>query len=236
MPASSETKPKILVIEDDRSLRQGLAMSLGLAGYDVLTAADGDEGMRLAFDRRPDLIVLDIMLPGCNGLDILRELRKRGESVPVLVLSALDSISQKVRGLDVGADDYMAKPFDLKELLARINVMLRRRRAESQEGSELSAGPLCLDIARRRATVDGKALALSAKEFDLLRLLVAAPGQVFTRERIIERVWGWGYEGTERTVDNVMARLRQKLGNTERVRDCLHTVPCVGYKFELPSE
>ncbi len=225
-------KDVVLVIEDDRALRDGLALNLGLQGYEVLKAADGDEGMRLAFDVRPNLIVLDIMMPGWTGLDILEELRKCGEDVPVLILSARGRSTDKVKGLDLGADDYMSKPFDLPELIARVRAMLRRRHAEEQALPDLSFGDVVIDRVARSVRVKGRDVDLSAKEFDLLTLLATSPGQVFTRETILERVWGWDYEGTARTVDNFISSLRKKLRVGPRPQRLIHTVPRVGYKLE----
>jgi len=225
-------KDVVLVIEDDRSLREGLAMNLRLQGYEALTAADGDEGMRMAFDARPDLIVLDIMMPGWTGLDIVQELRKRRQDVPVLILSARNAMPDKVRGLDLGADDYMTKPFDLPELIARVQAMLRRRHAQAEAIPGLSVGNIVIDRAARSVRVGRKQVALSAKEFDLLCLLAGSPGQVFTRETILENIWGWDYDGTERTVDNFVASLRKKLATGRRATKYIRTVPRVGYKFE----
>lgn len=225
-------KDMILVVEDDRALRKGLAMNLRLQGYEVLTASDGDEGMRMAFDSRPDLIVLDIMMPGWTGLDILNELRKRGVQVPVLILSARNTTPNKVEGLNLGADDYMTKPFDLPELIARIQAMLRRQRSQEQDTAELSIGDIVIDRLARTVEIRGKQIELSAKEFDLLCLLAGSPGQVFSREAILEKVWGWEYEGTARTVDNFVASLRKKLRVGRRTQACIRTVPRVGYKLE----
>jgi two-component system alkaline phosphatase synthesis response regulator PhoP len=222
---------RILVVEDNRSLREGLAMNLKLNGYTPLTAADGETGMQLAFDGRPDLIVLDLMLPGWSGLEILEELRHRGNHVPVLILSARDATSDKVTGLELGADDYLTKPFDLPELLARIGVMLRRTQAPEPETSRIKTGELCLDTAARSVTRAGNPVELSAKEFDMLALLVKAPNLVFSRESILEHVWGWDYEGTARTVDNFVANLRRKLALSPRGRGTIQTVPRVGYKY-----
>ncbi len=230
-PARAGGAPaRLLVIEDDRSLREGLAMNLRLNGYETLTAADGDEGLRRAFDDRPDLVILDLMLPGCPGLEILEELRRRAREVPVLILSARRETADKVAGLRLGADDYLTKPFDLPELLARVERRLAaaRRRAASQPPLEI--GPLRIDRQARRVAVDGREVPLTAREFDLLCLLASAPHQVFTRETILERVWGWDYEGTARTVDNFVASLRRKLGGRRR-RRCIVTVPRVGYRL-----
>jgi len=225
-------KDVILVIEDDRALRDGLAMNLRIQGYEVLTAEDGESGMRLAFEARPDLIVLDIMMPCCSGLDILEALRERGEKVPVLILSARGAVPDKVAGLNLGADDYMTKPFDRSELIARIEARLRGRRAAKQQAPEIIAGVISIDQASRKVTADGREVHLSAREFDLLRLLAATPGRVFTRENILQRLWGWDYDGTARTVDNFVAALRKKLG-PGRAAAYIRTVPRVGYKLDV---
>lgn len=223
--AKTET---ILIVEDDRSLREGLALNLRLEGYDILTASDGEEGMRLAFESRPDLIVLDIMMPGLTGLDILEELREQGERVPVLILSARNTSPNKVEGLKLGADDYMTKPFDLPELIARIEVMLRRQRIEQAALPDLRFDDIVIQQSTRQVTIAGEAVDLSAKEYDILCLLAGSPGKVFTRGTILQRVWGWGYEGTERTIDNFVANLRKKFGD----RQVIKTVPRLGYKFD----
>jgi two-component system, OmpR family, alkaline phosphatase synthesis response regulator PhoP len=222
----------VLVVEDDRALCQGLALNLRRAGYRVLTATDGQAGMRQAFDDRPDLIVLDVMLPGYNGLEILAELRRRGERVPVLILSARDRTAQKVEGLGLGADDYLAKPFELSELLARCEALLRRRRNEREDEPEIIFGAVRIDPAGRSVTRDGRPLALSAKEFDLLCLLARAPGRVLDREAILDRVWGFGFDGTARTVDNFISSLRQKIEPDPSRPRHIVTVRGVGYKLE----
>ena len=221
----------ILVIEDDRSLREGLAMNFRLRGYRVVTAADGDEGLRSAFDERPDLVVLDLMLPGVDGLEILSELRGREVAVPVLILSARDRLQDKVRGLEIGADDYLTKPFQLPELMARVEVMLRRQRAERRAANALEFGEVRLDRQARRVTVCGEEVALSAREFDLLCLLAGSPGRAFTRQAILERVWGWGFEGTARTVDNFIRSLRQKIEADPAQPRHIVTVRHVGYRL-----
>jgi len=222
----------ILVVEDDRSLREGLAMNFRLRGYRVLTAADGDEGLRAAFDARPDIIVLDLMLPGSDGLEILTELRRREVGVPVLILSARDRLQDKVRGLEIGADDYLTKPFQLPELIARVEVILRRRRTARPAVNALEFGDVRLDPEGRRVTVREAEVALSAREFDLLALLAGSPGRAFTREAILERVWGWSFEGTARTVDNFIRSLRQKIEADPAQPRHIVTVRHVGYRLE----
>jgi two-component system alkaline phosphatase synthesis response regulator PhoP len=235
-PATSK-KPKavILVIEDDRALREGLALNLRLHGYAPCVAEDGEVGMRMAFDSKPDLIVLDIMMPCWTGLDILEELRKRGESVPVLILSARSTTPDKVEGLTMGADDYMTKPFDLPELIARIEVMLRRRRSEKDSLPPLIFGNVTIDRIGRVVNVNNKPIQLSAREFDLLCLLAATPGTVYSRDTILERVWGWDYEGTARTVDNFIANLRKKLQPNPKDPQYIQTIPRIGYRLEVPK-
>jgi len=222
----------VLVVEDDHSLREGLALNFRLHGYDVVTAADGEEGMRKAFDMRPDLIVLDIMLPGYSGLEILSELREKGEQVPVLVLSSRDELDDKVEGLGLGADDYLTKPFELPELLARVEAMLRRRRAEHTEEPQITFGKVTIDMTGREVTVGEERVGLSAKEFDLLCLLARSPERAFTREQILEKVWGWDFEGTARTVDNFILSLRNKIEADPSRPRYIKTVRQVGYKFE----
>ena len=235
MSASAERPgggESILVVEDDRSLREGLAMNFRLRGYRVLTAATGDEGLRAAFDGRPDLVVLDLMLPGVDGLGILSELRGRQVDVPVLILSARDRLDDKVRGLEIGADDYMTKPFQLPELVARVEALLRRRRGERHAATALAFGDVRIDPEGRRVTVRGAEVPLSAREFDLLALLAGAPGRAFTRESILEKVWGWSFEGTARTVDNFIRSLRQKVEADPARPRHLVTVRHVGYRLE----
>jgi DNA-binding response OmpR family regulator len=224
--------PAVLVIEDDRALREGLALNLELHGYRVESAADGEQGMARAFDARPDLIILDIMLPGYSGLEILSELRARRVDVPVLILSARGSLGHKVEGLELGADDYVTKPFELPELLARVDARLRRRRLERQAAPAIVFGEVVIEPAGREVRLRGEPVALSQKEFELLCLLAGAPGRVFSRAEILDRVWGFGFEGTARTVDNFILTLRQKLEvNPSRPRH-LKTVRQVGYKLE----
>ncbi len=229
-----DKREKILVVEDDRSLREGLAMNLRLRKYHVITAVNGDEGMQMAFDERPDLIIMDIMMPSWSGLDILEEMRKREEKTPVLILSAKNTTQNKVQGLDLGADDYLGKPFDLPELIARVEALLRRQRAKEESLPELAFKDLVIDQSARNVKINGKTVELSAKEFDILCLLASSPGAVFSRETILEKVWGWDYEGSERTVDNFVASLRKKLNPGRRRNPCIRTVPKVGYKFETP--
>jgi two-component system alkaline phosphatase synthesis response regulator PhoP len=220
----------ILVVEDDKSLREGLAMNFQLQGYRVVTAANGDDGMRMAFDERPDLIVLDVMLPGWSGLEILSEIRAKAQDVPVLILSARNKTDHKLEGFDLGADDYVTKPFELPELLARAEALLRRGRRTAEP--PVRFGDVELDPMRRTVTVRGEQVALSARELDLLLLLARSPGRPFSRETILDRIWGWGFDGTVRTVDNFIMALRQKIEADPSHPRHIKTVRQVGYKLD----
>jgi len=230
--ARDERPPTVLVIEDDRALREGLLLNFELHGYRALGAADGEEGLRLAFDARADLIVLDVMLPGYSGLEILAELREKQVGVPVLILSAQDTLRHKVTGLELGADDYVTKPFELPELLARTDAILRRRRMERQAEPKIAFGQVVIDPAACEVSLRGRHVALSQKEYELLCLLARAPGRVFSRAEILDRVWGFGFEGTARTVDNFILTLRQKLEADPARPRHLKTVRQMGYRLD----
>ncbi len=224
-----DTVYRILVIEDDLSILSGLSMNLRFDGYDVLQAQDGRLGLQRALDERPDLLVLDLMLPQMNGYEVLKELRRRGSNVPVVMLSAKGLEPDKILGLDLGADDYVVKPFGLQELLARIKAVLRRRYGTKEV---IAFGDSAVDLAAKRATRAGKQLELTAQEFRLLEHLVAHPGRTFSRPELISGAWGFDYQGTERTVDNFVRQLRQKFEvNADRPRHFL-TVRGLGYRFE----
>jgi DNA-binding response OmpR family regulator len=225
---------RILVIEDDPSILRGLQLNLGMEGYIVRSAVDGETGLQLAKSEHPDLLVVDLMLPRMGGLEVVRELRKDDPELPILILSAKGQESDKVSGLQLGADDYIVKPFGLKELLARIDALLRRRRARGETGPNKAvkrAGFIELDLDARRATVHGRALDLTSREFDLLAFFVSHPDRVFSREQLMESVWGSRYFGTARTVDNFIARLRAHIGDDAEQPRHFETVRGVGYRF-----
>lgn len=228
---NSTSGETILVVEDNQALREGLVMNFRNRGYGVDSAEDGLEGMRKAMTTRPDLIVLDVMLPGQSGLDILTELRRNRRKVPVLILSARGRTDDKVEGLENGADDYLAKPFELAELIARVEAMLRRRRADTAQDRPVTFGPVALYRERRQVYFDGREIELSAKEFGVLDLLAEAPGRPRTREEILDRVWGWDFEGSARTVDNFIVSLRQKLERDPGRPRHIVTARGVGYKL-----
>jgi len=223
---------RILVIEDDADIALSLRLTLERGGeFSVEVAAEGALGLKRAIDRPPDLILLDVNLPGMDGFEVCRQLRKDPATAetPVIMLTARIGESDRVLGLDLGADDYITKPFSPKEALARIRAVLRRSDRTASGSEVLADGPLRIDVAGRRAEVAGRDLALTRKEFDLLVELMKQRGRVLTRERLLETVWGYDYPGETRTVDVHVRRLRQKLGAT--VDDRVETVVGVGYRY-----
>ena len=224
---------RLLLVEDDPTLRQALAFNLTREGYDVATAADGEAGLDAARSDRLDLILLDVMLPGMSGVEVLRVLRREGVTTPVIVLSAKGDEIDRVVGLKVGADDYVAKPFSRPELLARIEAVLRRQRREPDEPERreaLSFGTVHIDVARREVSVDGEQVHLTTKEFDLLAHMASNPGRIFTRDQLLARIWGYDYLGDGRTVDVHVSWLRGKLRGRDG-HNHFRTVRGVGYAF-----
>jgi two-component system, OmpR family, response regulator MprA len=215
----------LLVIDDDEQLLTALRRALAYEGYDVAVAPSGEEGLRLARDAPPDLVVLDVRLPGIDGLEVCRRLRA-GDDVPVLMLTARDEVADRVAGLDAGADDYLVKPFAVDELLARVRALLRRRTPGT--GGELRLADLTLDPSTRAVRRGGRDLTLTPKEFDLLTLFLQHPRQVLTRELLFERVWGYDFEGQSNVLDVYVGHLRTKLEADGEPR-LLHTVRGVGY-------
>jgi len=221
----------ILLVEDDPSILRGLQMNLSLEGFRIIAARDGEEGLRFARQHKPDLIVLDVMLPKRSGTDVIRELRADDPDTPILVLSAKDQEADKVLALSLGADDYLAKPFGVAELIARIRAALRRRRRRGEGAGKLSFGTVTVDVEARRITVDGKEVEATAREFDLLRFFIDHPGVAFSREQLMQQVWGPDHFGTVRTVDNFVARLRAKVETDADDPKHIETVRGVGYRF-----
>ena len=219
----------ILVIEDDLSILTGLSMNLRLEGYTLLQAQDGKTGLQQAIDGHPDLIILDVMLPEFNGYEVVKELRRRGNPVPVLMLSAKGTEQDKILGLEAGADDYLAKPFGLQELLARVKAALRRR---FQQSEIFEFSDVVVDLMSKQVTRAGKSVELTAQEFRLLAYFISRVGRIFSREELISGVWGYDYQGTSRTVDNFVSQLRQKLEPDPEDAKHFQTVRGMGYKFE----
>ncbi|MEG6616537.1 response regulator transcription factor [Peptococcaceae bacterium 1198_IL3148] len=222
----------ILIVDDEKLLVKGLKRSLEQEGYQVLVAYDGAEAMSIYHKETIDLVVLDIMLPQMSGLDVCRELRKHTD-IPIIMLTAKGEDVDKIVGLELGADDYMTKPFNTRELLARIKAVMRRisHKTDGQNQYNISAGALELDVPKRKVTNDGKAVDLTAKEFDVLFLLAQNPGRVFTRENLLAAVWGDDYYGDLRTVDVHIRRLREKLEQDPKHPEYILTKWGVGYYF-----
>jgi DNA-binding response OmpR family regulator len=228
----------ILVVDDEPAVSDLLAYNLRKAHYDVLTAADGRTALRLAQQSPPDLILLDLMIPEVDGLDVCRELRK-SSGVPIIMITARGEEIDRVVGLEIGADDYVTKPFSVRELMARVKAVLRRAQRESDE-KEMSTslhgpGHLVMEVERRTVTVGEASIELTRLEFDLLHRLLINCGRVLTRERLLEQAWGYEYVGDTRAVDSAIKRLRSKLREASPQADCIESVRGVGYKIDLPK-
>ena len=224
-----------MVVEDDPSLILGLRMNLERAGFTVREARDGPSGLAAFRKERPDLVLLDLMLPKLDGLEVLREVRQEDRLVPVIIVTALGSESDVVRGLELGANDYVTKPFSVAELIARVRASLRAvrvHRGDAREGGRvLRAGAIELHLDRREVFLDGEVVELKRREFDLLRFLMERPERVLTREQILANCWGDDYDGTDRTVDNFISNLRKKLKEDAEHPRHLRTVWGIGYRF-----
>jgi DNA-binding response OmpR family regulator len=227
---------RILIIEDETPMRTALKDVLEAEGYRVLTAADGDIGLTRAIEEKPDLILLDIMMPKLDGYAVCAELRRLSNPVPVLMLTAKGQVEDRVTGLDVGADDYLVKPFSTEELLARVRALLRRTQRQANTPLQLKLGDVEIDLARQTAVHGRKTIHLTAKEFAMLRLMAGTPGEPVTRERFLDVVWGYTAFPTTRTVDNHIASLRAKIEPDAEAPRWIKTVHGVGYKLEMGKE
>ena len=224
----------ILVIEDDTSILRGLKDNLVFEGYEVLSATEGHEGLSLALEGSPDLILLDIMLPGITGYDICRKVREQKPDLPIIMLTARGKEVDKVAGLDLGADDYVTKPFSISELMARIRSVLRRTRNSAPELEQFSFGNVTLNFKKYQTFVNNKEVHLSAKEYAIMKMFIRHTGDVIHRDRLLDEVWGYESYPTTRTVDNFILDLRKKLeGDPARPKHIL-SIRGVGYKF-VPS-
>ncbi len=222
----------ILLIEDEATVRETLAMNLRAEGYDVLTAADGMTGLDLARDEGPDLIIMDLMLPKLDGLSVCRIVRKDSD-VPIIMLTARGTEMDRITGLETGADDYVVKPFSLGELMARVRANLRRSHADHRtQATRLSAGELSMDLLARRASLGSAELKLTHREFDLLAELMRNQGAVLSRDLLLNRVWGFDYIGDSHTVDVHIRWLREKVEADPSTPRRITTVRGVGYRFE----
>ena len=224
---------RILIIEDEAPMRTALVDVLNGEGYRALTAADGESGLKRALAEKPDLILLDLMMPKLDGYQVCAELRRLAVTTPVLMLTAKGQVEDRVTGLDAGADDYLVKPFSTEELLARVRALLRRVEKQTRTPAKLKLGDVEIDLARQTASRGRKQIHLTAKEFSMLRLLAEAEGEPVTRERFLDVVWGYAAFPTTRTVDNHIASLRAKLEKNPDAPRWLKNVHGVGYKLEL---
>jgi len=224
----------ILLVDDDPGIREMVRLFLEKEGFTVRLAARGDDALTQFRREQPDLILLDVMLPGVDGWDVLRTVRKTS-ALPIIMLTAKDETFDKVLGLELGADDYITKPFDKKEMLARVKAVLRRTQGSEEEHSDVITFPeLSVSLKQYRVTYEGKELDMPPRELEVLYFLCAHPGQVFTREQLLEQVWGFDFIGeSSRTVDVHIKRVREKLPDCERYGWTIRTVWSVGYKFEV---
>ena len=233
---AGDRKMSLLIIEDDENILTAINEYFARAGYDIQTAEDGLAGVQAALQNRPDAIVLDLMLPKMDGLAVCRELREKAPYIPILMLTAKDDVVDKVLGLEMGADDYITKPFSLRELEARIKSVLRRVRAATRtegtgEEAPIVRGRLRIDPAKREVSVGDRQVELTPKEFELLRLFASNPGRVFPRKYLLEKIWDYSYEGYDRTIDSHINRLRAKIEDNPENPQMVLTVWGIGYKF-----
>jgi len=232
-----DLRKKILIVEDDEDIALSLKYNLEKeGGYLVQTAADGEAGLRAASQRTPDLVLLDLNLPGVDGLSVCKQLRRDAATsgVPIVMLTARVEETDRIVGLELGADDYITKPFSMKEMLARIRAVLRRSERGASEPAVYEDGLISLDAASHMLRVQGQEVSLTRKEFDLLAALVGSRGRVLSRDQLLQRVWGYDYFGETRTVDVHIRRLRKKLGRAAQGR--IETVVGVGYRFRASPE
>lgn len=222
---------RVLVVEDDPAILRGLAETLRRETYDVLTAADGETGYQLVREKSPDLLILDLMLPKLSGYEICRKMRSEGLSIPILILTARGDEGDRVLGLDLGADDYVSKPFSLRELLARMRALLRRGQATGSLLNELRVNDVFVDFRSYEARKSGARLEMTRREFQVLRVLASRPGEVISRSELLDQVWGLEVYPTTRTVDNHIASLRAKLEINPAEPVHILTVRGVGYKW-----
>jgi DNA-binding response OmpR family regulator len=227
--------PRVLVVEDEAPMRMALEDVLKAAGYRVLTAADGEAGLALALEEKPDLVLLDVMMPKLDGLALCAELRRQARATPVLMLTARGQVEDRVAGLDTGADDYLVKPFSTDELLARVRALVRRAQQKTTTLERLVLGDVVIDLVKHTARRGKHALKLTAKEYAMLRLLAQSRGEPVTRQRFLDVVWGYTAFPTTRTVDVHVAALRAKIEPDPENPRWITTVHGVGYRLEIGS-
>ncbi|MCX7780284.1 MAG: response regulator transcription factor [Negativicutes bacterium] len=224
---------KVLLVDDEANIRELVKFNLEKAGFGVIEAMDGINAVKLARSEKPDLVVLDLMLPGMDGLEVCRTLKgeKQTSGIPVIMLTAKNEEIDKVIGLELGADDYMTKPFSARELVARVKAVLRRSHREQPTANELAVGNLRLNFSRYEAYLGSERLELTPKEYELLKLFITNTGKVYTREQLLEKVWGYEYFGDTRTVDVHVRHLRAKLAADPEASELIETVRGYGYRF-----
>lgn len=222
---------RILVIEDDTSILRGLADNLAFESYEVLTASDGESGYRLIREQHPDLVILDLMLPRMSGYEVCRKARSEGVKSPIIMLTARGEEADRILGLDLGADDYVSKPFSVRELMARVRAHLRRTQASEEERAVLQFDDVVVDFTRYEARKGSRTLEMTRKEFGVLRYLASRSGKVVSRDELLNEVWGYDATPTTRTVDNHLASLRAKLEEVASEPRHLLTIHGVGYKW-----
>lgn len=228
---------KILIVDDEINIRELVRFNMEKAGYTVAEASDGDRAITMARLDKPDLVILDLMLPGIDGLEVCRLLKGQRETsgIPIIMLTAKSEEIDKIIGLELGADDYMTKPFSARELIARVKAVLRRSQKDTATSGELLIGGLRFNFSRYEAFLGKDRLELTPKEYELLKLLVTNVGKVYTREQLLEKVWGYEYFGDTRTVDVHVRHLRAKLGGDTEAADLIETVRGIGYRFRDES-
>jgi DNA-binding response OmpR family regulator len=229
--AEARGTAKILIVEDEPNMVAGLRDNFEYEGYSVITALDGVEGLQRALDESPDLVVLDVMMPRMSGLEVCKQLRAKRGSIPIIMLTARGQEVDKVVGLELGADDYVTKPFSIRELLARVKAVLRRTAVVPKDMDQHSFADVEVDLKRCRVLKSGKVIDISSKEFELLRYFICHSGEVLSRDRLLEEVWGYENYPTTRTVDTHLVRLRQKLEPDPEAPQYFLTVHGTGYRF-----
>ncbi len=228
--ANHMNRPFILIVDDDRKIVASIKLYMEHAGFEVAAGYDGRQALAAFHDRRPDLVILDWMLPELSGLEVCRALRQ-ASGVPIIMLTARAREDDKLAGLDTGADDYVSKPFSPRELVARVRAVLRRSQMREELRAEIRVDALAIDLDSREISVDGRPVSLTPTEFRLLEVMARAPGRAFTRSELVERAFGWDYDGLERTVDAHIMKLRRKLGASDDRPAYISTVFGIGYKF-----
>lgn len=222
---------KILIVEDEPNMVAGLRDNFEYEGYEVISAPDGVAGLERALKEAPDLVILDVMMPRMSGLDVCKQLKSKRPSVPIIMLTARGQEVDKVVGLELGADDYVTKPFSIRELLARVKAVLRRARTDPQEQDRYAFGDVEVNLRSCQVSRQGKAMDFSSKEFELLKYFLCHPGETLSRDRLLEEVWGYGRFPTTRTVDAHIVRLRQKIEPRPAEPRFILTIHGTGYKF-----